>query len=160
MNEFADIAKLAAEANKKAGIHSIEISGKTYEIKLMKSRAALAVALSLAKAVAPAIAAWADNGRKQDIILPEEDNMYTEVAIHLVSGLDKISVIELVGAITEGTQKPDGTIVDIDEEFKGNLGGLVQLLEYCLKENCGDFFIQYLKGKGIEVPFTKKTAQE
>lgn len=158
MNELSDIAKLAEEANKKAGYHTIEICGKQYRIKLMKSRAALAIALSIAKVIAPALAAWADSEKNKEFILPEEDNLYTEVALHLVNGLDKISVIDLVGHLTEGTEC-QGNIVDIDEDFKGNIGGLVKLVEFSLKENCGDFFITYLKEKGISLP-SKQDAEK
>jgi hypothetical protein len=143
-----DIKRIAQSALEEAGVHSVEIKGKTYVIELLPATQAFAVAIQLAKVCLPAVGALVDGGSKQDLVLPEDDNLWTDAAVLLVGQLENVSILDLVKLLTQKITV-DGKAINVDEDFKGNLGGLVRLLEYILKENVGDFFIEYLQAKGI-----------
>lgn len=154
-----DIKALADAALKQAGIHSIKIKDQTYSIELMPARQAFAIATQLMKLSLPSIGAYADGVKRQEWVLPEDDNMFTEVAILLAKQMNDVSVMDLLTLITQGISK-NGTSVDVDEEFKGNLGGFIVLLEFVLKENCGSLFQDWLAAKGISLPSLKTATQD
>jgi hypothetical protein len=149
-----DIKKITQAALAQAGVHSINIKGKTYTIELLPATQAFAVAIQLVKVALPTIGAIVDGTKKQDLILPEEDNLFTDAAVLLVAQMNNISVLDIVQLLTQKITL-DGKAVNIDDEFKGNLGGLVCLLEFTLKENVGDFFTEYLQAKGISIQSLK-----
>lgn len=149
-----DIKKITQATLAQAGVHSIEIKGKTYTIELLPATQAFAVAIQLVKIALPTIGAIVDGTKKQDSILPEEDNLFTDAAVLLVTQMNNISVLDIVQLLTQKITV-DGKSVEIDTEFKGNLGGLVLLLEFIIKENVGDFFTEYLQGKGISIQTLK-----
>lgn len=146
-----DIKKIAESALKKAGKHQIKIKDKTYTIKLLPATQALAVATQLFKVALPALGAWADGSKREGLVLPEEDSMFTEMAVLIVSQLEKVSVLDLVTLLSQDITC-NGDDVDINEEFKGNLAGLLILLEFILKENCGPFMKEWLEAKGLSLP--------
>ncbi len=149
-----DIAKIAQATLDQAGVHSVKIKEKTYTIELLPATQSFAVATQLLKVFLPALGAYVDGAKKEALVLPEENEVFTEIGLLLVSQLDKISVLDIVTLLTQNIKK-DGEVISIDEEFKGNLGGLVALLEFVLKENCGSFFMDYLQAKGISLPSLK-----
>lgn len=153
-----DIKRLAQTALEGSGVHSVDIKGKTYTIELLPATQAFAVAIQLSKVFLPAIGALVDGTSKQGAILPEDDNLFTDAAVLLVGQMENISILDLVTLLTQKITV-DGKAVNIDEDFKGNLGGLVRLLEYVLKENVGDFFIEYLQAKGISTQTLKDLLQ-
>jgi hypothetical protein len=152
-----DIANIAKSTLDQAGVHSIKIKDRVYTIELLKATEAFAVATQLLKVALPAIGAWVDGSRKEGLVLPEENEMFAGVGLLLVGQLDKISVLDIVTLLTQKIKK-NGNDVDVDTEFKGDLGGFVALLEFVLKENCGSFFIDYLQTKGITLPSLKMEA--
>lgn len=154
-----DIQKLSQGILSNAGVHSIQIKSKTYTIELMPATQAFAVATQLVKVVLPAMGAIFDGTKKQDMILPEDDNLFTDAAVLLVSGIDNVSVLQIIELLTQKITV-DGVVISVDEEFKGNLGGFVLLLEFILKENVGDFFTEYLQGKGISMQSLKELMQK
>ena len=149
-----DIAKIAQTTLEQAGVHSTTIKDKTYTIELLPATQSFAVATQLLKVALPAIGAYVDGAKKEGIVLPEENEMFAGVALLLVNQLDKISVLDIITLLTQNIKK-DGQVIDVNEEFKGNLGGLIALLEFILKENCGSFFTDYLQAKGISLPSLK-----
>lgn len=155
------ISKIAENATKEAGLHSTTIKDKTYTIELLPATQALAIGLELFKTVLPSFAAWGDYVRKEEVILPEEDNIYTEVSMLLVNQADKLNSTDLVKVLTQKVYS-NGVPVDVDREFMGNVGGLVILLEFIIKENIGPFFKEWLEKKGLIIPslFSQKTQEE
>ena len=149
-----DIQRIAQSTLAEAGVHSVDIKGKTYVIELLPATQAFAVAIQLSKVFLPAIGAIVDGNGKRDNILPEDDNLFTDAAVLLVGQLGNVSILDLVSLLTQKITV-DGKAVDINEDFKGNLGGLVRLLEFVLKENCGDLFTDYLQAKGISTELLK-----
>lgn len=146
-----DISKIAQSTLNQAGVHSVKIKNSTYTIELLPATQAFAVATQLLKVFLPAIGAYVDGAKREKLVLPEENEMFAGVGLLLVGQLDKISVLDIVTLLTQNIKK-QGTVIDIDTEFKGNLGGLVALIEYVLVENCGSFFTDYLQAKGISLP--------
>jgi hypothetical protein len=146
-----DIEKIAQSTLDQAGVHSTTIKGTVYNIDLLPATQSLAVATQLLKVCLPAIGAYFDGTKREGLILPEEDTLFADVSSLLVTQLDKVSILDLVTLLTQNIKKK-GVVVDVDEEFKGNLGGLIALLEFVLKENCGSFFVDYLQNKGISLP--------
>lgn len=155
---MSDIKRIAERATKEAGLHTIKIKDKNYTIKLLPATKALAVATELFKVVLPSITAWFEGSSKKDLLLPEDDDTYTQAAMLLVNQMDKTSVLDLVDILSENITC-NGSPVDIDDEFKGNLGGLLILLEFVLKENVGPLFKDWLEAKGIVLPSLKTTQQ-
>jgi len=149
-----DIANIAQSALKESGIHSTTIGTSTYTIELLPAVQAFAVGTQLLKVFLPALGAYIDGSKKEKLVLPEDNDMFTEVGLLLVSQLDKVSVVDLVSALTLNVKK-EGQPVDVNKEFMGNLGGFAALLEFILKENCGSFFTDYLQAKGISLPSLK-----
>ncbi len=149
-----DIKRIAQSALAEAGVHSVNIKGKTYTIELLPATQAFAVAIQLSKVFLPAIGAIADGTAKRDSILPEDDNLFTDAAVLLVGQLGNISILDTVTLLTQKITV-EGKLVKIDEEFKGNLGGLVCLLEFVLRENCGSLFTDYLQAKGLSAGLLK-----
>lgn len=149
-----DIKRIAQQSLVEAGVHSVDIKGKTYVIELLPATQAFAVAIQLSKVFLPAIGALVDGTQKQGSVLPEDDNLFTDAAVLLVGQLENVSILDLVSLLTQKITV-DGKPINIDNDFKGNLGGLVRLLEYVLTENCGDLFFDYLQAKGISPQILK-----
>lgn len=150
-----DIAKIAQSTLQQAGVHSTTIKDQTYTIELLPATQSFAIATQLLKVVLPAIGAYVDGTKKEGLVLPEENEIFAGVGLLLVNQLDKVSVLDIVTLLTQNIKK-SGKVIDVNEEFKGNLGGLIALLEFILKENCGSFFTDYLQAKGISLPSLKK----
>lgn len=148
---MSDISKIAQNTMQQAGVHTITIKDKQYTIELLPAISSLAIATQIFKVVLPALGAYGDASRREGLVLPEEDDLYTQVALLLVGQLDKVSVVELVQALTQNI-KSNGVNIDVDKEFRGNLGGLLILIEFILKENIGPLLEDWLKEKGLEIP--------
>ena len=154
----SDITKIAEKTLQQAGHHSVVIGNKSYTIELLPATTALVVATELFKVCLPAFAAYGDSARKEGLVLPEEDNVFTESAMLLVSQMDKLSVLEVVETLTKKVYA-DSLPVDVDKEFKGNVGGLLMLLEFILRQNIGPLFQDWLAAKGISLPFSTSPTQ-
>ncbi len=152
--QLSDIQRITQDTLATAGVHSVTIKGKTYTIELLPATQAFAVAVQLMKIALPTIGAIVDGTSKQSNVLPEDDNLFTDAAVHLVGQMENISVLDIVTLLTQKITV-DGNPIDIDEEFKGSLGSFVRLLEFILKENCGSFFTEYLEAKGISPQLLK-----
>lgn len=150
-----DIKRIAQSTLQEAGVHSITIKNKLYTIELLPATQAFAVATQLLKVCLPAIGAFGDGVRNKELIMPEDDTMYTQMSVLLVRQMNDISVMDVLTLLGQGITC-NGTTVILDDEFKGNLGGMVMLLEFILRENCGSFFTDYLQAKGIDLPSLKE----
>lgn len=156
---MSDIKKIAASVTKEAGLHTITIKDKKYTIELLPARQALAIATELFKVVLPSFAAWGDASKREGLILPEDDNLYTEAAMLLVNQMDKISVADLVEVLTQNIYC-NGEVIDVDKEFRGNIGGFLMLLEFIFKENIGPLFTDWLTAKGLSIPSLHSQTQK
>ena len=124
------------------------INGDEYIIKLLPAMQGISLFVRLTKAITPLIGMWADGEKKEDFVLPEEDNLFTELALLFTSKLDDINIEEVTSALMNELTF-NGKVVDFDEHFRANYCNLLLLLEEAIKENFGSFFVDYLKAKGI-----------
>jgi len=142
-------------AYSEAGIRELRLKDKTgkerrYSIRLLGGYTAFAVGLELITVFLPALGSYVDSEKKSDFILPEENAMFSEIALLLVRQMDQINLIKIAqGLLADMTC--DGQPVDADAHFKGNLSGFIKVLEFTLKENFSDFFTDYLMEKGLKI---------
>lgn len=135
---MSDIKKFAESAQKKAGMHSVTINNKEYTIQLLPARQAAMIGAEIFKLIAPSVGAWFDSENKQGFVLPEDISTFTEVSMLLVNQMDKVSVADIIEALTTNVSC-NGQQVDIDMEFRGNIKGLIELIKFSLRENIGPF---------------------
>ena len=132
------------EINTKAGIRTKDIEGKKYTIKLLPATVGLKVGEKIIKACGPALGVLLDSGDSGGF------DLYTDLSIAIVKQLDELDLIDTVKVLFADSYCGSQAI-EFDTHFAGNYGELILLVEYALKENFGDFFIKYLKAKGLEI---------
>ena len=143
-----EIQDIANNALAQKGYKTINIDGDMYAIKLLPATQGLGLALNLIKIFLPSLGAWADGEKREGLILPEDDSMFSEIAMLLVSQMDKIDLAGVVKSLLNGLMVNNQSI-DFDTHFSGNYEALVELVEVAMKENFGSFFTNYLRKKGI-----------
>ncbi len=148
---FTDLEKIAKQVKDRIGLKGIELDGKNYEITLLDGKVAAVLSLELFKVVLPAMASMKDSNDAAPNCLPEDQAMYTDMCMLLVSQSDKMGFKGLLDTLTLGVTV-DGQPCDVDVEFRGKVGYLFALLEYILRENCGSLFTHYLQAKGFDLP--------
>lgn len=147
-----DIMKdLAAQS----GFKTVEINGKSYTYELMDSYPALLVGGALLETFLPAFGAIGDGIRKKDMIMPEEDNIMSEIALQLATSMGKTNLVDIVKQLLFNVTCGSTSVKDISKHFKGNLSGMILLVEDALKENFGELFLGYCKAKGFDLPSLK-----
>lgn len=124
-------------------------SGKKVQIKVLRTTAGIAVAKKLMNLVAPAIGGAAD-GMRHDDIIHGAPKSFTHLALTMCDQIDKIQVENIIAVLLED-MTIDGKEVDYEEYFAANYGELLEILEFCLRENFETFFT----GKGIKARFLK-----
>lgn len=132
------------------GYKGVAIEGKVYSVKLLPATQGLGLALKLIKTFLPTLGAWADGEKKEGLILPEDNSMFSEMAILLVSQLDKVDIGLVVKQLLDGALV-DNEGLDFETYFSANYSTLIELVEFAMKENFGDFFTNYLRKKGIDL---------
>ena len=156
-----------AEHLQAAGQRQKAINGRNYSIILLPATRGLTVSNRLVKSLGPAIGVLLDNSKVKEVLFPEEQSMFTDMAIALVRQLDELDLENTIKELLNGCAC-NGQPLDFDKHFAGNYGELVAVVEFALKENFGDFFTTYLKAKGLEIhtlremmqPRVKDTTQE
>lgn len=126
------------------------IDGDVYAIKLMPATQGLSLALNLIKIFLPSLGAWADGEKKEQFILPEDNQMFSEVAMLLVSQMDKVDLSAVVRSLLNGVLY-NNEQVDFDKHFSAKYDELIELVEFAMRENFGSFFTNYLRRKGIDL---------
>lgn len=142
-----DIAQQAAAL---AGIKQKTIQGKVYSIKLLPASQGLTVGQNIIKGFAPALGVLFDSKLEEDSLFPEEQTVFTDLAIAVVRQMDSLELTSVIQLLMQGLSC-DGQAVDFDTHFAGNYAALLSVVEYSLRENFGDFFTLYLKEKGLEI---------
>lgn len=130
-----------------AGSRQIVIGDKTYGIQLLPATAGLQLGNRLIKGFAPTLGVFLDNEENTEFSL--EQTLFTDAAIALTRHMDDMDVVAIIKGMLAGltcNAKP----VEFDQEFRGNYGTLMAIVEFALKENFSDFFTDYLKAKGLD----------
>jgi hypothetical protein len=148
------LSKVVAATLAEEGYVVTDIKGKQYSIKLLPAMQGVALANRIIRAVMPAIGAWFDGDKKEDFILPEDNNMFTEIALLLSSKLEDVGLEEIIKALCAGL-KCNGEVVDFDSHFRANYSSLLLVIETAMKENFGSFFTEYLGAKGVSLQEVK-----
>lgn len=144
------IQQIADNISELSGYKKIQIGRYIYSVKLLPASAGFSVATNLIKTFLPVLGSWADAHERKGLVLPEDDSVYSEMAILLCTQLDKIDPIVIVQTLLSDALV-NGKQFNFDDQFRANYSDLVSLIEFALKENFGDFFTVYLQGKGIKL---------
>ncbi len=147
MNE---INQIATDVMAQQGYKQIMLEEGMYAIKLLPSTQGIGLAFNLIRVFLPSIGAWADGEKKEGLILPEDNSMFSEVAMLLVGQMDRIDLSQVIKTLV-GTALLNNQPIDFEKHFVGNYGSLIELVEFALKENFGSFFTSYLRKKGIDL---------
>ena len=145
-----DIENIANEVMAQQGYKQIMLEEGMYAIKLLPSTQGIGLAFNLIRVFLPSIGAWADGEKKEGLILPEDNSMFSEVAMLLVGQMDRIDLSQVIKTLV-GTALLNNKPIDFEKHFVGNYGSLIELVEFALKENFGSFFTSYLRKKGIDL---------
>ena len=145
-----DLSSIANQVMVEEGCVLKEIGGNKYVITMLPAMQGVSLAKRLLKAFVPLAGMWVDGSNREGLILPEDDNLYTELAMLFVNNLDDVNVEEVIAALFSGLTC-NGSVVDFDTHFRKNYSNLLLILEEALKENFGSFFGDYLKAKGINL---------
>ena len=125
------------------------INGKDYVIQLLPTSVSLEVSQKLVKALGPAFGVLLDNNSDESMYQMEQ-TLFTDLFIAIAKQLDNLELTTLLQVLLKGAYC-DGQAIDFDEHFRGKFGELLLVGEWALKENFKDFFISYLKAKGLEI---------
>lgn len=131
----------------------ITIDGKEYTILVLPARAGIKIGTELINMMAPIIGAVIDESNNEDIRL-DESTLWTEVAVHIQRNFASERVAAIIDVLL-AEMTAGGSRVVYDDEFAGRLGKLAVLIEFTLRENFSDFFTDFFKEKGLEIPSLK-----
>ena len=143
-----ELNRIAEEVMVEEGRVLKVINGKKYVIQMLPAMQGVSLAKRILKSVVPLLGMWADGEKKEDFILPEEDNLFAELALMFNSKLDELNVEEVIAALVSGLTC-DGKEVEFNTHFRQNYSELLLVLEEALRGNFGSFFVEYLEAKGI-----------
>lgn len=150
MSQLDGVKAIAENAYAQAGIKQITIKDKRYGVQLLPAYTAFAVGMELISLALPALGSYIDSEKKSEFILPEEDAMFSEIALLLVRQMEKANLVQIAEMLLQGLTC-NGQEVDANVHFRGSVSGFMQVLEFALKENFSDFFTDYLKEKGLKI---------
>lgn len=152
-------SNLTKEIANQSGFRTVEINGKKYTYELLPALTAARVGVNLLEMFLPAVGSAVDGFRRKDFILPEDDNILSEIALQLTLSLGKTDIVSVISQLLFNVSVGSGKLSDLDRHFQGNLSGLILLVEDSLKENFGELFLGYCKAKGLEIPSLKDLFQ-
>lgn len=150
MSDSLSIASIAEEVAVQEGHVSYKLGDDVYVIKMLPGKQGMALAIRILKAIIPIAGLWVDGENKQGLILPEDDNLYTELALMFVSKLEEVNSAEVIAALCNGLTF-NGDVVEFDSHFMCNYSSLLLVVEQAFKENFGTFLGEYLEAKGINL---------
>lgn len=150
VQHFNPVQQIANQIDEAAGYKKIQIGNKVYSIRLLPASVGFSVATNLIKTFLPVLGSYADANGRKGLVLPEDDSVFSEMAILLCSQLDKIDPLILVQQLLADSLV-NGKQFNFDDQFRANYSDLIKLIEFALKENFGDFFTGYLQEKGIKL---------
>ena len=145
-----ELRKIADKVLSAEGSVGTTIQGDAYVIKLLPAMQGVSLCNRLFRTFVPAIGAWLDGDKREGLILPEDDTMFSEITHILAKNFETLGIEDVIRAICSGLTC-NGVEVDFDNHFRGKYDTLLLVLEVALKENFGSFFTGYLEEKGINL---------
>ena len=130
------------------GYRTTEIGGRKYTIRLLSAYTAFVTGMQLVKTFLPALGGLLDGEGRKDLVLPEDDALFTETAMLLVNQMDRVDLVDVIQHLVKDAQC-EGATISVDSHFRGNISGFISLIEFALRENFSDFFTGFLKEKGL-----------
>lgn len=140
---------IAQQAAMMSPMRQTNIEGKTYSIMLLSAIKGMTIGQKLIEAFSPAAGIVFDKSQEEDSLF-NENTTFRDIAVAITARLDRLDMPNTVRDLFQGLAC-NGQQVNFDEHFRGNLGEMLLVLEFALKENFGDFFTKYLKAKGLEI---------
>lgn len=138
---------------KKDGFTDIKVGSETYSVELLDADVAFEVSNTLFTVFAPVVTSALDGFRREEVIMPDESTLFTEIGMQLSNSLHRLDVKDVVDKLLFNvTSHSKGRIDSIGKHFKGNLTGYAQLVTEVIKANFGDYFLDLFKGLGLEIP--------
>jgi hypothetical protein len=131
---------------------SKEINGKRYQITLLPALKAVGMAKTLSKVILPAIGGAIDGVRDDGLNGPPRN--FTDLALTLCTQLEDLDLDNLINTLMQGVMCEGKEVRDINTHFQGELGELVAVLEFALRENFSSFFT----GNDLIAPLKKMLA--
>lgn len=158
------IQKIAQQVYDEAGFKSTYIKDKKYSIQLLPASLGFQVGTSLIQILLPVLGAWADSKEREGFVLPEEEGLYSEIALLVCSQLEKVDLLNIIQVLLREL-KVNGEKVDFDAHFRGNYSALLGIVEFAIRENFSDFLSGYLRMKGVildslNTPFQKNQTKQ
>lgn len=144
------IQQIADQISEAAGYKKVQIGRHIYSVKLLPASVGFSVATNLIKTFLPVLGSYIDANGRKGLVLPEDDSVFSEMALLLCTQLDKIDPLVLVQQLLNDALV-NGKPFNFDDQFRANYSDLVKLLEFALRENFGDFFTVYLQEKGVSL---------
>lgn len=125
----------------------IELDGVRYEVQLLSTSSSFTTGQELVTLIAPSLGAAADGFFSSN---PDESKMtFAEVAILLIGQMGDVDILNIIKLQLAGATA-DGILIDFETHFRGNLGQLVNLLEFTMKENYSGLFTQTSLGRELQ----------
>lgn len=116
---------------------TIKLKSGKYKIQLLSTSRAFVVGQEIMKLTLPSAGAAADGFGNMEAF--GESQTWQAIAIHLLGQMEAVDTLDLIQEILEDVEC-DGKEIDFDDHFKGNLGQLMSVIEFALKENFGSLF--------------------
>jgi len=127
-----------------SGTKRTTINNTQYTINMLPALPAYLLGTQIIETIIPAVGNAADHGMNYEDMFPEDRSPFTQISIHLVKGMKDLDKAEIIHNILEGAMC-NGVALDINTGMRGRVSDLAFLIEFALKENFTDFFIEYIK---------------
>jgi hypothetical protein len=115
-----------------------EINGKRIQIRKLGALKGIKVIQQLSKVLIPLFGGSLD-GFKHDDFIHGAPKTFAGLAMTIVESIDQLDVESLILDFTRDI-RVDGEAIVFDDYFSANYSELLEVLEFCLKENFPDFF--------------------
>ena len=114
------------------------IDDKEYQITMLPALKAVGMAKTLSKVLLPAIGGTIDGLR--DDGFNGAPKTFTELAMTLCTQLDDLDLDAMILTLTKGLVVDGVEVKNVDDFFRGDINGLISVMEFALRSNFSDFF--------------------
>lgn len=114
------------------------INNKEYQINVLGAMEALKMGRTLSKVILPAVAGILDGTRANEF--GETPKTFTDLALMICTQLDDLDFDYIVLTLLKGCKCDGRDIQSVDTHFQGDLGEMISVLEFALRENFSSFF--------------------
>ena len=128
------------------GTRSITINKTKYTVDMLPALPAYLLGTEIIETLIPAAGSAADNGISFQEMFPEDRAPFTQISMLLVKGMRDLDKAAIIDQLLEGATA-NGEELDIHTGMRGGVADVAFLIEFALKENFTDFFIEYIKEK-------------